>query len=224
MTSSPRAVIVANGEPPSAALLERLLEGAPLLICADGGANAVHRMGWQPDYVVGDLDSVAADVTAALPAERIKLVDADNTGTDLQKALRLAGGLGISAATLTGTTGARLDHVLWNLSLLKVYGADMALEIAEDGFQMRLIHRRARIQASVGQKLSLTPLNGPVLGIRTRGLRFPLRREMLAPGLRDGISNEVVANPVEITLEAGDLLVLLQRDEPTLQAVWVEAD
>ena len=50
-------------------------------------------------------------------------------------------------------------------------------------------------------------------GIETRGLKFPLKGESLIPGVRDGISNEVVGNPVEIRVGEGDLLLVVQRGE-----------
>ena len=49
-------------------------------------------------------------------------------------------------------------------------------------------------------------------GITTEGLKFPLRGESLAPSERDGISNEVVGNPVIVNVSEGDLLLCLQRE------------
>ena len=118
---------VGNGARPSRDLLAELMEHEPLLLCADGGANLVNEYGCTPDYVVGDLDSVSAEVRAALPVDRLICVDADNTGTDLQKVLRHALELGVVRATLTGVTGGRTDHVLWNLGLLRVFRERMAL-------------------------------------------------------------------------------------------------
>ena len=97
---------------------------------------------------------------------------------------------------------------------------EVALRIVDDFCEIRLVKGRVRLRATVGQKISLSPLSGPVLGIRTRGLRFPLRREILGPGIRDGISNEVVENPVEVSVEMGDLLVVVQREEGMEEVAW----
>jgi thiamine pyrophosphokinase len=214
------ALIVGNGEPLSPELFEELMADGPLLLCADGGANAVARYGWTPDYVVGDLDSVTEENKIGLPDERLVLVDADDTGTDLQKALRQAKKLGVTEATLIGVTGGRTDHTLWNLSLLKLFGGDMALRIVDDYCEIRLIREKVRFRAEVGQKISLSPLSGPVVGVRTAGLRFPLRGEVLGPGIRDGISNKVVGDPVEVSVEAGDLLLVVQREEGMGEIEW----
>lgn len=216
------ALIVGNGDPPSPALLRCLMASRPLLLCADGGANAVAACGYVPDYIVGDLDSLSAAGRGTVASDRLIRVNADNTGTDLQKALRQAVGLGVRAATLTGVTGRRTDHTLWNLGLLRRFAGRLRLRIVDDYCEIRLIGRRIRFRAPIGLKVSLSPLDAAVAGVHTEGLRFALRGESLAAGVRDGISNEVVANPVQVTVEAGDLLLIVQR-EAGGQVHW-EAD
>jgi len=39
--------------------------------------------------------------------------------------------------------------------------------------------------------------------------------------VRDGISNEVVASPVEIRVERGDLLVVVQREDDFEPVEWM---
>lgn len=222
MTRGMRAVILGNGEPPSAGLFAEAMAGSPLLLAADGGANTAARLGRTPDYVVGDLDSVVAAGLAGVAVERQVRVDADDTGTDLQKALHLARQLGVEEADLLGFTGRRVDHTLWNLSLLKTWGARMRLRFLDDYCETRLIRSRVRFSAPLGQRLSLCPLAGPVAGVHTQGLRFPLHGEKLIPGGRDGISNEVIANPVEVRVADGDLLLVIQREGAIGPIVWEE--
>lgn len=206
------ALVVGNGEPPSRQLFEQLLDTRPaLLLCADGGANVVRRYGREPDYIVGDLDSVAADVVDGVPGHRTVRVDADNTGTDLGKVLRHAIHLGITEAVLTGVTGRRTDHTLWNLSLLRTFAGRLRLRIFDDDCHIQLIDRRVRFRAPLGQFLSLSPLDGPVGDVWTEGLRWPLAGEALVSGERDGISNEVESSPVSIRVGSGDLLLILHR-------------
>ncbi len=214
------ALIVGNGERPSAELFAELMVGQPLLLCADGGANAVAEWGAVADIVVGDLDSVKDSLWEKLAPQHIVRVDADNTGTDLQKVLRYARQIGVESATLTGVTGGRSDHLLWNLSLLKVFADDMALRIVDDYCEIRLVRDMLRFRAALGQKISLSPLGGAVRGIETRGLKFALHNEDLELGVRDGISNEVVENPVEVRVRAGDLLLVIQREGQVTPVQW----
>ena len=211
-TIATHAVIVGNGEPPSEQLLRSVLRPGAILLSADGGANVLAGFGLTPDCLVGDLDSVRPDVCAAVPEDHRIRIDADNTGTDLVKVLNVAVDRGVTHAILLGFTGRRVDHTLWNLSLLRTYRDRLRLRFLDDWCDTRLIDRRIRFNAAPGQTLSLCPIGGPAEGVATRGLKFPLNGETLTPGLRDGISNEVVENPVEITVQRGDLLLCLHRD------------
>ena len=212
------ALIVGNGEPPSRELFAACAREAELILCADGGANTVSAYGYAPDYVVGDLDSVSRQGKAGLAADRLVLVDPEgDVGTDGQKVLNHAVALGVTEAVLVGFTGRRTDHLLGNLSLLKTFADRIALRLVDDYCDIRLIDRCIRFRAALGQKISLCPLDGAAEGIETFGLKWPLRCESLIPGVRDGISNEVVDNPVEIRVERGDLLLCIQRESASGQ-------
>ena len=206
------ALVIGNGEPPSRPLLEEFAD-ADLLLCADGGADTARRYGRAPDYIVGDLDSISRASTDSIDAARLIRIDADDTGTDIQKVLRHAVELGVTEAVLLGFTGGRTDHLLWNLSMLKTFADRLSLRLVDAHCDMRLIDRHIHFHAPIGQKISLCPLNGPVDNITTSGLKFALQDESLIPGIRDGISNEVIANPVEIQIGQGELLLCLQRQE-----------
>ncbi len=211
--SQPTALIVGNGPPPSKQLFLRLAAENTLLLCADGGANYAVACGRIPDFVVGDLDSVKPEVVERVSPVRLIRVDADDTGTDLQKVLNHALALRVETAVLTGVTGGRTDHTLWNLGLLRTYAARLELRIVDDYNEIRLIRDKIRFSARLGLKLSLSPLSAPVEGVTTSGLKFPLCSEALGHGLRDGVSNEVIADPVEILVDEGDLLLCIQREE-----------
>ena len=205
------AVIVGNGEPPSGELFAACAREADLILCADGGADTARRLGYAPDYIAGDLDSVTSLGIKGITSDRLIRVDADDSGTDMQKVLLLAVQLGAERADLLGFTGRRTDHTLWNLSLLRTFGDRLHMRLIDEYCETRLINGRVRFRADAGQRLSLCPLDGPADGIETEGLRWPLKGESLLPGSRDGISNEVSASPVEIRVGSGDLLLCVQR-------------
>ena len=197
------------------------MEENPVVLCADGGADTARAYGVIPYAVIGDLDSLSPNACSEALSERIIRVDADNTGTDVQKVLRYAVDLGVREAMLVGFTGGRTDHWLWNLSMLKLFGDVMCLCIIDDYCEVRLVRGTVKMRAQTGQKISLTPLGGEAVGITTRGLKFALNGEALALGVRDGISNEVTSSPVEIRVERGDLLVVVQREGDFKPVEWV---
>ncbi len=208
-----KALIVGNGEPPSRPLFDRLMAvGSDLVLCADGGADVVRCYGVEPDAVVGDLDSATTLPLQADGAQRVR-IDADNTGTDMNKVLSHAVSLGVTEAVLTGVTGRRIDHTLWNLSLLRAFADRLQLHIVDDWQLIWLLQagQTACIHATAGQLLSLVPLDGPACGIHTSGLRWELDGEDLVPGQRDGVSNQIQTSPASVRISgAGDLLIVVQ--------------
>ena len=53
------AVILANGDYPSASLPLQILREAPYVACCDGGANEYIAKGLLPDIIIGDGDSLS---------------------------------------------------------------------------------------------------------------------------------------------------------------------
>jgi thiamine pyrophosphokinase len=62
--------------------------------------------------------------------------------------------------------------------------------------------------------VSLVPLGGPARGLRTEGLRYPLRGEDLQAGSTRGISNELTAPSATVEVAAGALLVVVPHALP----------
>ena len=55
------AVILANGDYPSASIPLQVLKGAPYVVCCDGGANEYIAKGYLPDIIIGDGDSLSEE-------------------------------------------------------------------------------------------------------------------------------------------------------------------
>lgn len=199
-------LILCNGNPPSRPLLERCYAWADYFIAADGGGNIALDMEITPDVVIGDLDSFKK--LAVHPFEVI--CEPDQESNDLEKALALARQKGGEQIKILGATGLRLDQTLKNLSVLKQFNDQFEHICMVDNFgETQLIPRFYQKELSIGTQVSLFPLSGKVTGITTTGLQFLLKNEALENGVRDGSSNKVISNPVEITYEKGDLLLFI---------------
>ena len=201
-----RILIMLNGQPPRRELLEALAAEAHVLIGADAGAARLREAGMRIDYVVGDFDSVPAELLHALPAESV-VHDPGQEDTDLEKALRFAlTRWQRPQIVVVGTTGDRLDHVLGNVCGAVRYADRADIRFVEDHSITYFGHRRVQFEAPVATTVSLLPL-GEVQGVRTRGLKWALHGETLTIGTR-GVSNVVESSPVSITWEQGYLVVI----------------
>ena len=100
-----RVVIVAAGD--LAAADARRLDGADLVIAADGGTNALDRLGRRPDLVVGDLDSAdpATVERMAGAGTRVERHPVDKDASDTELALDAAVAAGATEVVLLGALG-----------------------------------------------------------------------------------------------------------------------
>ncbi|MYD29611.1 MAG: thiamine diphosphokinase [Dehalococcoidia bacterium] len=205
-----RALVIANGDPPSAALLEELGEGAALVVAADGGARSALALGLMPDVVTGDLDSIG-DARDAIPADRIR-PDADPNATDLEKAVALCLDEGYDAVDIIGAGGGRADHALANLSVLVRFGRRARVRMVDERFAIELVDGEAEVDGPEGTVVSLVGI-GRCEGVTTSGLRWELEDASLDFSAY-GVHNEIATSPARVSVRSGDLLLFRGR--------WVE--
>lgn len=206
-----RALVIANGEPPSRELLQTLAAGARLVVAADGGAAHALAAGLSVDAVVGDLDSVSPETRQALPADRFHEVANPDTN-DLQKAISYCIAQGADSVDVVAAGGGRADHALANLSVLRLFREQAAVRVIDDYFEVSLIERVVTLDGPIGTVVSLIAL-GQSAGVTTTGLRWNLTNSPLAFSPQ-GIHNELAEPPAHISVAQGDVLLFRGR--------WVE--
>lgn len=207
-----KVVVVASGD--LHANDERWLDGADLVIAADGGADSLERLGRRPTVLVGDLDSTDPAVVERVAAAgtRVERHPVDKDASDSDLALRAAIAAGATAIVLLGAIGGdRLDHGLANVLLLadsSLAARDVRLVRGPDTIRALRGGERLDLGGAVGDLVTLLAIGGDATGVTTEGLRWPLVRATLRMGGSLGLSNEVVGTPASISLDDGLLLVV----------------
>ncbi len=202
-----RAALFINGEMPPAPLVRTFTAGDPLLICADGGANALPPIGLRPDIIIGDLDSIRPRLLEKCRREGTRIIRLRRqSDTDLEKALLFLLENGMRDVILFGATGRSIDHTLGNFSILRRFVSRMRIRLVDADWVIEPIRKEIRFPARPGARISLLPFPSAG-GITTRGLLYPLRNESLAFGLREGTCNRATAREVRITLKHGAMLL-----------------
>ena len=213
-----RAVLVASGEADPADV--RWLADADRVVAVDGGTAWLASVGRRPDLVVGDLDSADPALIAALEADGVPIERhasaKDASDTELAVAGVLASGAD-EIVILGALAGPRLDHQLANLMLLadpQLAGVP-DLRIVRGGTLVRVLHAGSSmaLEGAPGDLVTLLPIAGDAVGVRTAGLRYPLHGESLSVGRSRGLSNIVMEPPASVSLEGGSLLVVETRQE-----------
>lgn len=206
-----RAVIVFTGGDPVDVALRACLPADAFVIAADSGVEQAAALGHPVDLAVGDFDSVSAaalDAVAATGA-RIERHPEAKDATDLELGLVAAAAEGATRVTVVGGHGGRVDHFLANVLVLASPAfAGMQVEALVGPARLVVVNDRAELHGEPGDLVTLLPIGGPAVGVRTTGLLYPLEGDQLEPGTTRGVSNELAAPVATVTLDAGTVLAV----------------
>jgi thiamine pyrophosphokinase len=182
-----------------------------LIIAADGGLRYIKALNLQPDLILGDLDSANPNDVAAYEKQgsQVEKYPPEKDETDLELALNKAVALGFKRIRIVAALGGRLDQTLANIFLLtqpQLAGLDVRLIDSQQ--EVLIIRQAITLRGHQGDRVSLLPLQGPVHGIQTDGLTYPLKDETLYPDKSRGISNQFIKNQAAISIRSGLLLCI----------------
>ena len=165
------AVILANGDYPTAETPKKILHSATYVVCCDGAANKYLDNGFKPDAIVGDGDSLN-EVHKKRYADILYSFE-EQESNDLTKAVKFLLKQGKRHIAIVGATGKREDHTLGNISLLIEYargGATVSI-YTEYGVFIPCCNS-CLMNSYSGQQVSIFNFTGS--GFSSKGLRYPI--------------------------------------------------
>lgn len=204
-TDRPDVVILAAGDYPDGAVARALLEQAREVICCDGAAEEFYRNGGNPTAIVGDLDSLSAELRERL-ADRLCHRPDQNTN-DLWKSLSVAVERGAQRVVVLGAFGRREDHSIGNLMLLAARMNDIEIQMVGDRGVFDFIDREAAFESYAEEQVSLFTLS-PATRISTRGLRYEPPHDRLS-AMWQGVSNESLGEEFEVLTDGPTIVYRL---------------
>ena len=196
------AVILANGDYPTARVPLDILSTAPFVVCCDGAANSYIEQGHTPDVIIGDGDSLHPEY--ARKYAHIVTKVAEQESNDQTKAINYLLAQGKRNIAIVGATGKREDHTIGNISLL--------IEYARKGVHVRTYtdygvfipcNGNTTLQTKVGQQISIFSICAKIE--RAEGLLYPIYN---FTNWWQGTLNECTGTSVRIEAQ-GEYLVFL---------------
>lgn len=193
------------------------LEGADLIVAADGGTFALEGWGAAPHAIVGDLDSLGMDRALGYGARGVKVVpfSVEKDESDLELAIAYAIEAHADDIVVLGAFGgARFDHELANTLLLAAEAyRGRRLRAVRGDVTVRAVHggEKLTLAGAPGDLVTLLPVGGDAEGVRTHRLRYPLAGETLRFGAARGLSNVVMSEHASVACDRGVLLVIETR-------------
>lgn len=197
-------VVLANGQFPQAEQPLDMLRRASAIVCCDGAvANLLHH-GMEPTAVVGDLDSLPAELHQRFTGKLYHFPD-QNTN-DLTKAVTWCQQQGYNRLTILGATGLREDHTLGNIGLLWRYSQmGVAVTLFTDYGIMLVAQGAVRFTSFEGQQVSLFAAT-PLTRVTTHNLMYPLEQSLL-PELWMGTLNQSLGEWFALDITDGGMVV-----------------
>ena len=164
--------LLANGAPPTHPRPLEQLRLADRLVCCDGAYAAALRFGREPDFVVGDGDSIAPDARRRLGERFVAVAEQDTN--DLAKAFRFVVARHPGRIVILGATGRREDHALGNIFWLFDFAAVFpAVSMWTDYGVFEIVATPRTFTCTPGEHVSLF-VPDPATRISSRGLVWAL--------------------------------------------------
>ena len=177
------------------------------VIAADAGAELAGAAGLEVDLLVGDLDSVSAEILAGISDVERHAVEKE--ASDLELALMAALELEPDRILVVGSAGGRLDHLLGSVLVLAADAfAGVQVDAQLGPAALHVIRGERTLLGEPGELISLFAVHGAARGVITKGLVYRLSGETLEPGSSRGLSNVFAAGEARIGLERGVLLAV----------------
>ena len=154
------AVILADGEFPTADIPLQILREAKFLCCCDGAAAKAIAQGFMPDAIVGDGDSLTPEFKTRHAA--IIHLESEQEDNDLTKATRFCIAKGFRHIAYLAATGKREDHTIGNIFLLPRYVLQFGItpEIYTDHGWFSVINGTTELPSFPGQQVSIFNITG----------------------------------------------------------------
>ena len=194
-------------------------EAGGICIAVDGGYGYCKMLGIEPDFIVGDMDSLEEGVRGEIEEmrernpEKLVLLDREKDDTDMLAALRIALKKGFRKFGIYGALGGRVEHTIANiqcLGFLKNNGAEAC--IIDGNTRITVIKNETiRFQKETEGYLSLFALGDQAEGVTIAGMKYLLDRVTVTNDYPIGISNEFIGEEGQITVENGMLLIIISR-------------
>ncbi len=172
MTTNFDAVVLANGDYPTAEIPRNILASASYVACCDGAANTYISHGHIPDIIVGDGDSLSAENRQRHGDLLLRIAEQETN--DLTKTISILAQQGKKHIAILGATGKREDHTLGNISLL--------IEYLRQGLHVHMytdhgvfIPCRDTVSLNCYPDQQVSIFSFGTKGMHSEGLRYPIR-------------------------------------------------
>lgn len=206
-------------------LAQLKIRSSDFLVGVDAGVWHWKELGYEPDFAVGDWDSLfkhakqrqARNILRSVPHRTLEV---RKDRSDLYCALEQVSRFKVKEVSCLGVTGGRPDHhlaTLLDLAFFSDWFESLSVYSPEATYYFLSSRNRVLKGALLPfrQTVSLFALTPKVSGVSLKGFEYPLNHAILRPSSH-GLSNSITASTgARIEIARGKLLVIVLRNPPT---------
>ena len=212
--------VIISGGTIDEGFVEKVLAENPeaYIIGVDKGLEYLYNHQIEPQYIVGDFDSIDSKVIDYYRKETnipIREYNPVKDATDTEIALRLGITLGSKEMILLGATGGRIDHLWANVQTLSVAcDAGVNACILDEKNKIWVTNKSCVLKKSeaYGPYLSVFSLEGEIYDFSLEGTKWPLNHHDLMPCDSLTVSNQFVDDEVKISFVNGRIVIMETKD------------
>ncbi|MDR0427894.1 MAG: thiamine diphosphokinase [Dysgonamonadaceae bacterium] len=201
-----KTIILANGAFPQHKVPLSFLHSADRIICCDGAIINLLQIGLEPNYIVGDLDSIPEGLKKRFSS--ILYQNSEQETNDLTKSVRFCVEHNWNEITILGATGKREDHSMGNLSLLTDYMDEVDVQLLTDYGVFNPQKKNVVYESYPKQQVSVFSLT-PSTRFSGENLIYPLDNRTFTSWWQ-GTLNESSGDWFRIQMDEGKALVFRQ--------------
>ncbi|MDN5247869.1 MAG: thiamine diphosphokinase [Wolbachia endosymbiont of Tyrophagus putrescentiae] len=194
-----RSIVVLNGEIPDSPFFKQDIP----IVAVDGGANRLVSIGIQPDFVVGDLDSISPNLRSSFNTVYLP----DQNYCDFSKSVAYLKTVELLPSIITGITVGAIDHILQNINVF--LKTDSIFYTNSPSMVVHILKRGITHFFSLQNNTKISLLGIPSAKISTKGLKWELRHNKLSFPGKNSRFNRSVSNKVSIEVHSGTCLAMI---------------
>jgi len=203
-------IVFTGGEGPEPEIIKNNLIGIGnlFIVAADSGLALAEKVGYPPNIIIGDMDSVETQLLDRYPKENIIRYPTAKDYTDTELAMQKVIEKGCKKIWIIGGGGGRLDHLLGIRSLFErdIFPCRWITD-KEDVYCLEKGEHHFSVEA--GEIISVFPLGDGGWEAASERLRWPLDGIEWNRGFF-GLCNVAVDDIFKITVQAGRFMVIMR--------------
>ncbi|AZO95222.1 thiamine diphosphokinase [Iocasia frigidifontis] len=186
-----------------------------IVIGVDGGSLLLEEIGFLPELIIGDLDSLTKYKIKEYKLKGIKIIEypREKDETDGELAVDYCLSNHINDLIITASLGGRFDQQLANVFLLE-YASKQGINaiIKEPGIEIGIVKGKKKFNDKKGMGLSLLPLSRQVTDVDISGCKYKLDKARLIRYKTRGISNLIESESASVRIKNGVLVYILRNN------------